>query len=63
VPSTLIGLTLPVRVTEHECIVYGVALHEMLIPAIVNGHSGHREHRFRASRSLIGAKRRRQLAS
>jgi hypothetical protein len=33
----------------------------VLIPAIVNGHSGHRDHRFRASRSLIGAKRRRQL--
>jgi putative transposase len=33
------------------------------IPAIVNAHSGHRDHRFRASRSLIGAKRRRQLAS
>jgi len=35
----------------------------MLIPAIVNGHSGHRDHRFRASRSLIGAKRRRRLVS
>src|ERR1700694_4219881 len=33
------------------------------IPVIVNGYSGHRDHRFRASRSLIGAKRRRQLAS
>jgi len=31
------------------------------IPAIVNAHSGHRDHRFRASRSLIGAKRRRQV--
>jgi transposase len=29
VPSTLIGLTLPVRVTEREFIVYGVALHEI----------------------------------
>jgi transposase len=29
VPSTLIGLTLPVRVTEREFMVYGVALHEI----------------------------------
>jgi len=29
VPSTLIGLTLPVRVTEREFIVYGVTLHEI----------------------------------
>jgi hypothetical protein len=29
VPSTLIGLTLPVRVTEREFIVYGITLHEI----------------------------------
>lgn len=29
VPSTLIGLTLPVRVTEHEFIVYDIALREI----------------------------------
>ena len=33
------------------------------IPVIVIAHSGHRDHRFRASRSLIGAKRRRRLVS
>ena len=33
------------------------------IPAIMSAHSGHRDHRFRASRSLIGAKRRRQRLS
>ena len=33
---------------------------ELRIPAMMNGDSGHRERRFRASRSLIGAKRRRQ---
>jgi len=31
---------------------------QMPIPAMMNGHSGDRDHRFRASRSLIGAKRR-----
>ena len=31
---------------------------KMRIPAKMNAHSGHREHRFRASRALIGAKRR-----
>jgi transposase len=35
VPSTLIGLTLPVRVTEHDFIVYGVALHEIARHALV----------------------------
>jgi hypothetical protein len=35
----------------------------MCIPAIMSAHSGHRDHRFRASRSLIGAKRRRQRLS
>jgi len=33
------------------------------IPAMMNGESGHRDHRFRSSRSLIGAKRRRQFLS
>ena len=32
---------------------------KMRIPAMLNGDSGHRERRFRTSRSLIGAKRRR----
>ena len=31
------------------------------IPAKLNADSGHRDHGFRASRSLIGAKRREQL--
>ena len=30
---------------------------------VMSAHSGHRDHRFRASRSLIGAKRRRQRLS
>jgi hypothetical protein len=33
------------------------------IPAKMNARSGHCERRFRASRSLIGAKRRRQWIS
>jgi non-heme chloroperoxidase len=36
---------------------------KVCIPAIMSAHSGHRDHRFRASRSLIGAKRRRQRLS
>jgi hypothetical protein len=35
----------------------------VLIPAMMNGDSGHRDHRFRSSRSLIGAKRRQQCVS
>ena len=35
----------------------------LLIPVMMNGHSGHRDHRFRSSRSLIGAKRGRQFVS
>jgi hypothetical protein len=35
----------------------------MLIPVKMNAHSGHRERVFRASRSLSGAERRRQLVS
>jgi aspartyl/asparaginyl beta-hydroxylase (cupin superfamily) len=35
----------------------------MRIPAKLNARSGHRERRFRASRTLIGAKQRRQWVS
>ena len=35
--------------------------YSLCIPAIMSGHSGHRDHRFRASRSRSGAKRREQL--
>ena len=36
---------------------------KLRIPAMMNAHSGHRDHRFRSSRSLIGAKRRGQRLS
>jgi hypothetical protein len=41
-------------------VLYGVGLVVawVLIPAMMNARSGHHERRFRASRSLIGAKRR-----
>jgi len=44
---------------EPDC----AALSRLRIPAKLNADSEHREHGFRASRSLIGAKRREQLRS